>query len=111
MAEVTTKPKSTPRHATPPLHSAPPEVAGNHQQAHIDAELDKLAHVLQRRNKACPTCQEPPCPIHHTRAREAVGHDYSERVAVLESDGGLSRKVAEVRGVVVMLDMYGVPHY
>lgn len=100
-----------PRHALPPGFGPPPAVAGNHQQSHIDAELVKLAHVLQRTNKRCKGCQAPPCAEHHTRALEAVTVDYGERAAVLEHDCGMPKKLAEVRAIVVTFDMYGVPHY
>jgi hypothetical protein len=99
------------RHATPPLHEPPPAVAGNHQQAHIDAELVKLSNELQRTNKRCQGCQAPPCAEHHARALEAVRHDWGERAGVLEYDGGMTRAVAEVRAVVLTFDMYKVPHY
>lgn len=99
------------RHATPPGHAPPPTVAGNHQQAHIDAELVKVAHELQRTNKRCAGCQAPPCAEHHARALEAVTIDYGERAAVLEHEGGMPKAVAEVRAIVVTFDMYKVPHY
>lgn len=80
----------------------------NIQQRSIEVVLVRMAHAIQPRNKACPTCSKPPCPTHHARALASVTETWSERAAVREYEGGLARAVAETRALADTAHLLGL---